>query len=85
MLRPFLQDTIQWWPLTATMAGMLLLDPISVFRVVPQVGAEHHLWICRQLEDNCDLCHFESFQQTCCDWKLSDCCDDNFREYLEPC
>ncbi|KAK9841219.1 hypothetical protein WJX74_002056 [Apatococcus lobatus] len=38
MLRPFLQDTIRWWPLTATMAGMLLIDPIAVFRVVPQVG-----------------------------------------------
>ena len=39
MLRPFLQDTIRWWPLTATMAGMLVLDPISVFRVVPQVSS----------------------------------------------
>ncbi|KAK9806132.1 hypothetical protein WJX72_002795 [[Myrmecia] bisecta] len=37
-LRPFLQDTIQWGPLTASMAGMMLTDPLVVCRVLVQVG-----------------------------------------------
>ncbi|KAG2488611.1 hypothetical protein HYH03_012928 [Edaphochlamys debaryana] len=36
--RPFLQDTIQLGPLSASMAGMMLLNPIAVSRVLFQVG-----------------------------------------------
>jgi hypothetical protein len=36
VLRPFLQDTIRWWPLTVTMAGMLLAAPLTIARVLPQ-------------------------------------------------
>ena len=38
VLRPFLQDTIRWLPLTAAMNGMLFSDPIVISRVVTQVG-----------------------------------------------
>ena len=37
MLRPFVQDTMQWGPLTLTMAAMMLKDPLVVVRVVAQV------------------------------------------------
>jgi hypothetical protein len=37
VLRPFLQDTIQFWPLTAAMAGTLLVTPITIARVLLQV------------------------------------------------
>jgi hypothetical protein len=36
VLRPFLQDTVRWWPLTVTMAGMLLAAPLTIARVLPQ-------------------------------------------------
>ncbi|KAK9841815.1 hypothetical protein WJX81_004881 [Elliptochloris bilobata] len=38
VLRPFLQDTVRWWPLTATMAGTLLAAPVTIARVLAQVG-----------------------------------------------
>lgn len=38
VLRPFLQDTIQFVPLTLSMTGMLLLNPIVISRVFTQVG-----------------------------------------------
>ncbi|BDA41128.1 hypothetical protein COCOBI_01-7830 [Coccomyxa sp. Obi] len=38
VLRPFLQDTIQFWPLTAAMAGTLLSAPLTIGRVLVQVG-----------------------------------------------
>ena len=37
VLRPFVQDTMQWGPLSLTMAAMMLKDPLVVFRVVGQV------------------------------------------------
>ncbi len=37
VLRPFLQDTIQFWPLTAAMAGTLLSAPVTIGRVLVQV------------------------------------------------
>ena len=37
VLRPFLQDTIQFWPLTAAMAGTLLSAPLTIGRVLVQV------------------------------------------------
>ena len=36
VLRPFLQDTIQFWPLSAAMAGTLFLAPLTIARVLPQ-------------------------------------------------
>ena len=36
VLRPFLQDTVRWWPLTVTMAGTLLAAPITIARVLAQ-------------------------------------------------
>jgi len=38
VMRPFLQDTLQFLPLAATMGGMLLKDPIVVCRVLFQLG-----------------------------------------------
>ena len=38
IMRPFLQDTLQFGPLAATMGCMLLNDPIVVCRVLLQVG-----------------------------------------------
>jgi hypothetical protein len=38
VLRPFLQDTLQLLPLTATMVGMLLVRPLVIARVLRQVG-----------------------------------------------
>lgn len=37
VLRPFMQDTIRWWPLTLAMNAMVLADPVVVFRVLKQV------------------------------------------------
>ena len=37
VLRPFVQDNLQWGPLSLTMAAMLLKDPLVVIRVVAQV------------------------------------------------
>ncbi|RMZ52485.1 hypothetical protein APUTEX25_003628 [Auxenochlorella protothecoides] len=37
-LRPFLQDTLLFLPLSATMAGMALRDPGTILRVVRQLG-----------------------------------------------
>jgi lycopene cyclase CruP len=37
-LRPFLCDAVQLAPLAATMAGMMLADPVAVARVARQVG-----------------------------------------------
>ena len=36
VLRPFLQDTVRWWPLTVTMAGTLLAAPLTIARVLAQ-------------------------------------------------
>lgn len=36
VLRPFLQDTILFWPLTAAMAGTLLAAPLTIARVLCQ-------------------------------------------------
>jgi hypothetical protein len=36
VLRPFLQDTIRFWPLSAAMAGTLLAAPLTIARVLPQ-------------------------------------------------
>lgn len=38
VMRPFLQDTIQFWPLVSSMLGMSMRDPIVVARVMIQVG-----------------------------------------------
>lgn len=38
VLRPFLQDTLQLLPLTVTMWGMMLANPIAIFRVLGHVG-----------------------------------------------
>ncbi|MEW5307740.1 MAG: hypothetical protein WDW36_010116 [Sanguina aurantia] len=38
VLRPFLQDTIQLVPLSMSMVGMLLLNPLAVVRTLIQVG-----------------------------------------------
>ncbi|GAX85016.1 hypothetical protein CEUSTIGMA_g12437.t1 [Chlamydomonas eustigma] len=38
VLRPFLQDTIQFAPLGLTMSGMLLRNPVAISRVLLQVG-----------------------------------------------
>lgn len=37
VLRPFLQDTIQFWPLTAAMTGTLFTAPLTIARVLVQV------------------------------------------------
>ena len=39
MLRPFLQDTVRWWPLTLTMVGTLLAAPVTIARVLAQARA----------------------------------------------
>jgi len=38
VLRPFLQDTIQLGPLSLSMAGMMLANPVAISRVLLQVG-----------------------------------------------
>lgn len=38
VMRPFLQDTIQLAPLSMSMAGMMLANPIAITRVLFQVG-----------------------------------------------
>ncbi|GLC52765.1 hypothetical protein PLESTB_000665700 [Pleodorina starrii] len=38
VLRPFLQDTIQLGPLSLSMAGMMIANPVTVSRVLLQVG-----------------------------------------------
>ncbi|GFR41663.1 hypothetical protein Agub_g2405, partial [Astrephomene gubernaculifera] len=38
VLRPFLQDTIQLLPLSVSMTGMMLANPVTVSRVLLQVG-----------------------------------------------
>lgn len=38
ILRPFLQDTLQFIPLSLAMAGMSFRDPVTIVRVVGQVG-----------------------------------------------
>ena len=40
VMRPFLQDTIQWLPLTVSMVGMLVKDPVPVVRSVFQVSCK---------------------------------------------
>ena len=42
VLRPFLQDTIRWLPLTLAMNGMLFSDPIVIARVVSQVSSKNY-------------------------------------------
>lgn len=37
VLRPFLQDTIKFWPLTAAMTGTLFTAPVTIARVLIQV------------------------------------------------
>ena len=37
VMRPFLQDTIQFWPLSAAMTGTLFLAPLTIMRVLIQV------------------------------------------------
>lgn len=39
VLKPFLQDTIQLVPLTLTMTGMMLANPVAIIRVLLQVRA----------------------------------------------
>ncbi len=39
VLKPFLQDTIQLLPLTLTMTGMMVANPIAITRVLAQVRA----------------------------------------------
>ncbi len=38
VMRPFLQDTIQFWPLSAAMTGTLFVAPLTIMRVLFQVG-----------------------------------------------
>ena len=38
VMRPFLQDTIQFWPLSAAMTGTLFIAPLTILRVLVQVG-----------------------------------------------
>lgn len=38
VMRPFLQDTIQFWPLSAAMTGTLFVAPLTIVRVLFQVG-----------------------------------------------
>ncbi|KAL6751611.1 hypothetical protein V8C86DRAFT_668952 [Haematococcus lacustris] len=38
VLRPFLQDTIQFLPLTLSMTGMMFANPLAISRVLLQVG-----------------------------------------------
>lgn len=38
VMRPFLQDTIQFWPLSAAMTGTLFVAPLTIMRVLIQVG-----------------------------------------------
>ena len=38
VMRPFLQDTIQFWPLSAAMTGTLFVAPLTIIRVLFQVG-----------------------------------------------
>ncbi|GIL61770.1 hypothetical protein Vafri_16159, partial [Volvox africanus] len=40
VLRPFLQDTIQLLPLSLSMVGMMLANPLTVSRVLLQVGPQ---------------------------------------------
>ena len=42
VLRPFLQDTVRWWPLTVTMAGTLLAAPLTIARVLAQARDTEH-------------------------------------------
>lgn len=42
-LRPFLQDTIRWLPLTLAMNGMFFSDPILISKVLVQVSLLHSL------------------------------------------
>ena len=42
VLRPFLQGTIRWLPLTLAMNGMLFSDPIVIARVVSQVSSKNY-------------------------------------------
>ena len=37
VMRPFLQDTIQFWPLSAAMTGTLFVAPLTIMRVLIQV------------------------------------------------
>ena len=37
-LLPFLRDTIQFWPLTCTMASMLASQPVAMACVLSQVS-----------------------------------------------
>ena len=37
VMQPFVQDTMQWGPLSLTMAGMLLRSPLVIMRVAAQV------------------------------------------------
>ena len=39
VMRPFLQDTIQFWPLSAAMTGTLFIAPLTIFRVLIQVSS----------------------------------------------
>ncbi|CAL5227327.1 g10267 [Coccomyxa viridis] len=38
VMRPFLQDTIQFWPLSAAMTATLFVAPLTIMRVLVQVG-----------------------------------------------
>ena len=37
-MRPFLQDTIQFWPLSAAMTVTLFVAPLTILRVLFQVS-----------------------------------------------
>ena len=39
VMRPFLQDTIQFWPLSAAMTGTLFIAPLTILRVLVQVSS----------------------------------------------
>ena len=38
VMRPFLQDTIQFWPLSAAMTATLFVAPLTILRVLFQVN-----------------------------------------------
>lgn len=39
VMRPFLMDTIQFWPLSAAMTATLFVAPLTIARVLIQVSA----------------------------------------------
>ena len=47
VMRPFLQDTIQFWPLSAAMTGTLFIAPLTILRVLVQVSSLAVTCACR--------------------------------------